>query len=116
MGTHNICLYKGVHKKYIGCNLNTTELLDCPLIGVYAEIMSNTASMVLEKLNIHESHHAKRELKANGNNDSSSMGPARASDQFIPMFVCAEVLRPSQPNGVMSSVVSLPNHMFTGQA
>ena len=24
-------------------------------------------------------------------------------------------LRPSQPNGVMSSAVSLPNHTFTGQ-
>ena len=32
------------------------------------------------------------------------------------MFVCVEVLRPSQPNGVMSSVVNLPNHTFTGQA
>ena len=32
------------------------------------------------------------------------------------LFVCVEVLRPSQPNGVMSSAVSLPNHMFTGQA
>ena len=32
------------------------------------------------------------------------------------VFVCVEVLRPSQPNGVMSSVVSLPNHTFTGQA
>ena len=32
------------------------------------------------------------------------------------MFVCVEVLWPSQPNGVMSSVVSIPNHMFTGQA
>ena len=31
-------------------------------------------------------------------------------------FVCVEVLRPSQPNGVMSSAVSLPNHNFTGQA
>ena len=31
-------------------------------------------------------------------------------------FVCVEVLRPSQPNGVMSSAVSLPNHAFTGQA
>ena len=30
--------------------------------------------------------------------------------------VCAEVLRPSQPNGVMSSAVSLPNHTVTGQA
>ena len=32
------------------------------------------------------------------------------------LFVCVEVLRPSQPNGVMSSVVSSPNHTFTGQA
>ena len=31
-------------------------------------------------------------------------------------FVCVEVLQPSQPNGVMSSAVSLPNHMFIGQA
>ena len=31
-------------------------------------------------------------------------------------FVCVEVLRPSEPNGVMSSVVSLPDHTFTGQA
>ena len=31
-------------------------------------------------------------------------------------FVCVEVLRPSQPNGVISSVVSLPNHIFTEQA
>ena len=34
----------------------------------------------------------------------------------IKLFVCVEVLRPSQPNGVMSSAVSLPNHTFTGQA
>ena len=32
------------------------------------------------------------------------------------LFVFVEVLRPSQPNGVMSSAVSLPNHTFTGQA
>ena len=32
------------------------------------------------------------------------------------LFVCVEVLQPSQPNEVMSSAVSLPNHMFTGQA
>ena len=30
--------------------------------------------------------------------------------------VCDEVLRPSQPNGIMSNVVSLPNHTFTRQA
>ena len=32
------------------------------------------------------------------------------------MFVCAEVLGTSQPNGVMPSAVSLPNHTFTRQA
>ena len=31
-------------------------------------------------------------------------------------FVCVEVLRPSQPNGAMSSAISLLNHIFTGQA
>ena len=31
-------------------------------------------------------------------------------------FVCVAVLRPSQPSGVMSSAVSLPDHTFTGQA
>ena len=36
--------------------------------------------------------------------------------QPCPQTVCVEVLRPSQPNGVMSSAVSLPNHTFTGQA
>ena len=34
----------------------------------------------------------------------------------ILVLVCVEVLRPSQPSGVMSSAVSLPNHTFTGQA
>ena len=33
-----------------------------------------------------------------------------------PLRLFVEVLRPSQPNGVMSSAVSLPNHTFTGQA
>ena len=35
---------------------------------------------------------------------------------MCPNFVCVEVLRPSQPDGVMSSAVSLPKHTFTGQA
>ena len=34
----------------------------------------------------------------------------------ITMCVCDEVLRPSQPNGVLLSMVTLPNHTFTGQA
>ena len=31
-------------------------------------------------------------------------------------FVCVEVFWPNQPNGVMSSQISLPNNTFTGQA
>ena len=42
MGSHNICLYKEVDKKYPGCILKTTELLDCALIGVCAVIRLNT--------------------------------------------------------------------------
>ena len=34
---------------------------------------------------------------------------------FHGLFVCVEVLWPSQPNGVMSTAVSLPDHTFTGQ-
>ena len=36
--------------------------------------------------------------------------------RILLLFVCVEVLWPSQPNGVMSSAVSLPNYTFTGQA
>ena len=39
------------------------------------------------------------------------------AEKILPrVLICVEVLRPSQPNGVMSSAVSLPNHTFTGQA
>ena len=41
-GTHNICLYKVVDKKYKGFDLKTMELLDCALIGACAIIRSNT--------------------------------------------------------------------------
>ena len=41
----------------------------------------------------------------------------KPDDHYIVcFFLCVEVLQPSQPNGVMSSAVSLPNHTFTGQA
>ena len=43
MGTHTICLYKA-DKKYIGFNLEITELLDCALIGVCAVIRANTVT------------------------------------------------------------------------
>ena len=41
-------------------------------------------------------------------------GRQRINSQCL--FVCVDILRPSQPNGVMTSAVSLPNHTFTGQA
>ena len=47
-----------------------------------------------------------------GNNSKSKQTKVMVCE-FL--FVCIEVLRPSQPNGVMSSAVSLPNHTFTGQ-
>ena len=40
----------------------------------------------------------------------------RPKGMYAHLNDCVEVLRPSQPNGVMSSAVSLPNHTFTGQA
>ena len=42
MGTHLNCIDKEVKKKYTGCNLKTTEFLDCALVGVCAVIRSNT--------------------------------------------------------------------------
>ena len=50
MGTHNICLYKEVDKQYTGCNLKTTELLDCALIGICAVIRLNTVSSIIISL------------------------------------------------------------------
>ena len=38
------------------------------------------------------------------------------SSLVVNLFVCVEILQPSQPNGAISSVDSLPNHTFTGQA
>ena len=36
--------------------------------------------------------------------------------QAITLFVCVEVLPPSQPKWAMLSAGSLPSHRFTGQA
>ena len=47
MGTHNICLYKEIDKKYTGCNLKTSECLDCALIGVCAVIRSYSSLAVI---------------------------------------------------------------------
>ena len=37
-------------------------------------------------------------------------------EKYSYLLSCVQVLRPSQPNEVMSSAVSLPNLTFTGQA
>ena len=57
VGTHLNCIDKLMQfkwvpttfafKKYTGCNLKTTELLDCALIGVCAVIRSNTVPVNL---------------------------------------------------------------------
>ena len=52
MGTHNIYLYKEVDKKYTGCKLKTTELLDCVLIWVCVVIRLNTVSFLFFYENI----------------------------------------------------------------
>ena len=52
-------------------------------------------------------------LKMNVHNPETKINPEVSHPC---LFVCVEVLRPSQPNGVMSSAVSLPNHTFTGHA
>ena len=46
MGTHNVCFYKE-DKKYIGCNLKTTELLDSALIRECVVIRANTVVLYL---------------------------------------------------------------------
>ena len=43
------------------------------------------------------------------------MNPSTPLRSELRWFVCVEVLRPSQPNGAMSSAVGLLNHTFTGQ-
>ena len=62
-------------------------------------------------------------VEGEGQGNISVYSSCRKSDIFskersqsVKLFVCVEVLRPSQPNGVMSSAVSLPNRTFTGQA
>ena len=47
---------------------------------------------------------------------SRSSGSALFAKVYVLVSRGVEVLRPSQPNGVMSSAVSLPNHTLTGQA
>ena len=52
-------------------------------------------------------------------NKSYSVGDLAENVSFFlhsDQFVSVELLRPTQPIGVMSSAVSLPNHTFTTQA
>ena len=51
-----------------------------------------------------------------GNGGHKKNRNLRQIQNVIYMFVCIEVSWPSQPNGVMLSKVSIPNHTFTGQA
>ena len=52
----------------------------------------------------------------NGENDPRKYFFNNLFERILPdwagSYVCVEVLWPNQPNGVMSSVVSLPNHFY----
>ena len=48
--THNICLYKETDKKYIGCYLKSTELLDCAYRGLYEYSRPLTFHTVVTKV------------------------------------------------------------------
>ena len=48
--------------------------------------------------------------------DMGSLSQEANRETLFCLFVCVEVLRPSQPNIVMLNTVSLPYHTFTGQA
>ena len=52
-------------------------------------------------------------LKENWNYSFRKQRKSCAKFRFVCLFICAAVLRASLPNGVMLSVVSLPNHTFT---
>ena len=66
VGTHLNCIDKSMqfkwvpttyaflkkNRKYTGCNLKTTELLDCALIGVCAVIWLITVNIALDKWGI----------------------------------------------------------------
>ena len=59
MGSNKICLYKEVDKKCIGCNLKTSELLDCMLKGVCAVIRSNMVFHVAADANTNKTANTK---------------------------------------------------------
>ena len=71
---------------------------------------------VLRECGISWFHESKKLINLYSRNIHNINYDKMASIVICTIIVCVEVLRPSQPNGVMSSAVSLPNHTFTGQA
>ena len=63
---------------------------------------------------LHRAHAIYKKKEIQSTDQVDGIGPCSGMKHFL--SVCVEFLRPSQPNGVMSSAVSLPNHTFTGQA
>ena len=90
---------------------------------LYSAYLSNSFnSLTNEILTTTKGHNHDINLqKLKHNNSNIDLATLYACVKFdlipsICLFVCVAVLRPSQPNGVMSGAVSLPNHTFTGQA
>ena len=64
MGTHNICPYEEVDKNYTDCNLKTTELIECALIGACAVIRSNAVFFSIIQIMIQDVY---KQIKDNNN-------------------------------------------------
>ena len=73
-------------QKYTGCNLNTTELLDEALIGIYAVIKSNTVTVpnrtAYEKTTNNCNIHTGLEPKTSKRNGGE--GETKVNDQVRP--------------------------------
>ena len=79
------------------------------LMGLCSGVFSETSGQGSQKKGV------KRKVSRDEMEDEDSIEAFSDDEQLEDDKVCVEVLWPSQPNGVMSSAVSLPNHTFTGQ-
>ena len=106
--------YLGYHNVMILAILNLSFLVMLP-ITFWLNPISNLGGDVVWRISRWLLWRPAWISERNNFSNSKSLCHCDASHQVSPLS-CVEVLRPSQPNGVMSRAVSLPNHTFTGQA
>ena len=93
---------------FLMTHLNTTFLANSAdnKLKYFSYLSKRTGSDISCKLSPVETICMKYQILFSGKNKT----------KYFNLFVCVEVLQPSQPSGVMSRAVSLPNPTFTGQA